>query len=111
MRDDFGVNDVHTVKVWLNAEQVRTLKLPPNTEAKSKGSRFKIFEAMFGRFAYELEAVDPGILPQWLRDAINSVLDVDVFNEQVEQEKQESKTLAAYKATAIEYLKQMGVGS
>ena len=56
---------------------------------------------------------DPAVLKlsQRLRDAINSVIDVDVFNGQVEQEKQDSRTLAAYKKTAIDYLKRMGVGS
>src|SRR5262249_18152251 len=74
MRDDFGVRDIHAVKVGLNAEQVTTLSLPPNTEAKTKSSRFKKFAAKNGRFAYELEAVASPTLQQWLREAITAVI-------------------------------------
>src|SRR5262249_22245370 len=84
MRDDFGVKAIHPVRVALKPEQVRALKLPQSLEAKTGSSRFKKFAAKHGRFAYELEAVPPDLLRRWLWDAITAVIDVDLFNKQVE---------------------------
>jgi hypothetical protein len=107
MRDDFGVANVHAVRVGLNPEQVEALNLPPNTEAKTSSSRFKSFAAKYGWFAYELEAVSPAVLQRWLREKIAEVIDVEVFNAQVEKEKQDAATLQAYRVAAMDYLKQL----
>lgn len=110
MRDDFAVEDVHAVKVGLKAEQVRALSLPPNTEAKTSSSRFHRFAAKYGRHAYELEAVAPDLLQQWLREAICAVIDVDTFNAQVEREREDAATLAVYKREAADYLSRLTAG-
>jgi hypothetical protein len=107
MRDDFGVRRIHAVRVGLTAEQVAALALPPNSEAKTGSSRFKKFADRYGPFAYELEAAKASNIRRWLRDAITAVIDVDVFNQQVEQEKRDAATVAAYRKTAIEYLRRI----
>jgi hypothetical protein len=111
MRDDFGVKRIHPVRVALNPEQVARLKLPANTEAKSKSSRFHRYTSQFGLHAYELEAVPPDVLQGWLREKINQVIDVGAFNAQVEQEKQDAAELDSNRKAAIDYLKRLTTGA
>jgi hypothetical protein len=105
MRDDFGVQDNAAVKVALKPEQVSGLRLPPNADAKPSSSRFKKFAARFGPAAYELEAVPPATLEEWLDEAIRSVIDLARFNEQVTAEKQDAATVAAFKRASVDLLK------
>jgi hypothetical protein len=109
MRDDFGVSEVVAIKVALKPEQVQELGLPPNTDAKPSSSRFKKFAARFGPAAYELEAVPPATLQEWLDEGIRSVLDLDRFNAQVELEKQDAAAVAALKRASVDYLKTLRV--
>jgi hypothetical protein len=86
MRDDFDVNDIHPVKVALTAEQVVEHDLPPLMKAKSKSSRIKKFVDAYGDDVFELEAVSPETLQGMLRDAIDSVIDTEMFNEELAAE-------------------------
>lgn len=105
MRDDFDVWNVEAVKVGLTLEQVEELGLPPNTDAKPSSSRFKKFAARFGPAAYELEAVPPGMLEDWLDEAVLAVIDVNLYNAEVEAEKQDSAAVAAIKKASVDFLK------
>jgi hypothetical protein len=109
MRDDFGVQDVFAIKVGLKSEQVAQLGLPPNMDAKQSSSRFKKFAARFGPAAYELEAVPPDTLQAWLDEAVRSVIHVNLFNAQVDAEKRDSATIAAFKRVSVDYLKTLRV--
>jgi hypothetical protein len=77
--------------------------------AATTSSRYARFAAKYGRYAYELEAVPPAALRQWLDEAIRRLLDIKIFNQQVEAEKRDAVTLsgAAYRKTASEYLMQI----
>jgi hypothetical protein len=90
MRDDFGIENLDPIKVALNEDQVRELDLPPSLEAKSKSSNYGKFADQHGRFAYELEAVEPEKLQEILTEAIDDVLDLDLFNQELEREKQDT---------------------
>jgi hypothetical protein len=107
MRDDFLVDDVVAVKVALKPEQVQQLGLPPNADAKPKSSRFKKFAARFGPAAYELEAVPADTLQGWLDEVVRSVIDIGRFNGQVEAERQDAASVAAFKRASIDYLKEI----
>lgn len=97
MRDDFGV-DIHAVKVALTYEQTKELDLPPALPAKETSSTYRAFEERYGSASWEVEALDPGTLQRLLRDAIDSTLDVDAFNAELDTEKQD----AAYLQTVRE---------
>jgi hypothetical protein len=105
MKDDFGVRQVHPIRVGLNPDQVRGLRLPASIEAKKTSSRFRRFERMYGDHAYEIDAVPTDTLKTWLRDAINSVIDVAAFNAQVEMEKKEQQELEGLKRFFLEQAK------
>ncbi len=99
MADDFGV-DVHPVKVAVNLDHVAHFGLANNaTEALPKrgSSRCQRWIADYGddQPVYEVEALAPVDLQEILRDSIRSVIDVEAFNYEVEQEREESSQLAA----------------
>jgi hypothetical protein len=106
MRDDFDVEEVAAVKVALKPEQIEQLGLPPNTNVKTTSSRFKKFVRRFGTAVYELEAVEPSLLQRWLDEAVRSVLNISLFNAQVELEKQDAAAIADFRQEALAYLKQ-----
>src|SRR5262249_33987944 len=93
MRDDFGIPDIIPVKVALTRQQVRDLELPPMMKAKETSSRHAKFVSRQGDDVFELEAIPPERLQQYLREAIDSVMDVDAFNAEVEQEKLDAARL------------------
>jgi hypothetical protein len=84
MRDDFGVDQIQPVKVALKKSQVIEMILPNDFQAKEKSSRYKRFVARYGTSVHELEAVPPRTLQGLLRDAIDSVLDIEAFNHEID---------------------------
>jgi ParB-like chromosome segregation protein Spo0J len=102
MRDDFGIDDIVPVKVALTAKQVNMLDLPPAMQAKKKSSRYSGFAAKHGDDVHELEAVPPEQLQAMLTEAIDSVLDVDAFNAEVEAEKHEAAYLETFRRNLID---------
>jgi len=101
MRDDFGIEDIHPVKVALNREQVDSLKLVPIMKAKAGSSNYEKFVSRHGEDVYELEAVAPKVLQDILRNAITSVIDVDTLNQEKEQERDDMLALRRYKEKVL----------
>lgn len=92
MRDDFGIENVSAVKVALTHQQVQATSLHPN-RLKEKSSRAPRFRELYGENTFELEAIPPPQLQDWLRGAIDSVLDVAAFNNEVDREAEDAARL------------------
>jgi hypothetical protein len=88
--DDFGVENTVAIKVALTGEQVRALQLPPQMKAKSGASTYAKFTAEHGEDVFELEALPPAELQRLLREALDAVIDTDVFNRELEAERTEA---------------------
>jgi hypothetical protein len=99
MRDDFGITNIQPIKVALTADQVTRMRLPPIMTAKKTSSRHKGFVAKHGETVHEIEAVPPQELQGILREAVNSVMDVQAFNREVEAEKQDAAFLEGVRKT------------
>lgn len=93
MRDDFGVKDIHAEKVALRQDQAIRYNLPPSMDAKPTSSNYKKFVKQFGTQVFELEALPPAEMQDILRRAIDSVIDVAAFNQEVDAEKQDAAQL------------------
>ena len=93
MRDEFHISDLHPLKVALTREQVSERELPVRMQAKETSSRYAKFADKYGDDVYELEALAPEDLQAILRDAIDSVIDVDLFNKELDAEKQDAAFL------------------
>ena len=86
LRDEHGVKYIEPVKVALTHAQVQQLALVPDMEAKVKSTNYKKFVDKYGTNVFELEAVPPATLQQMLRDAVDSVLDTETFNAEIQAE-------------------------
>jgi hypothetical protein len=97
MRDDFGIRNVRPIKVALTHEQAQELDLPPDftpMTAKTGSKNYRRFVERYGDTVFELEALDEEKLQDILREAIDSVIDIDAFNVEVRQEREDAAELA-----------------
>ncbi len=111
MRDDFGIGSIVPIKVALTVDQVDQLNLAPNLTAKKTSSRRKGFVERYGENVFELEAVPPATLQQYLRDAINSVIHQDAYGAEIEAEKKDAAYLDTVRGRAHAALGNLGFGA
>lgn len=100
MRDEFGVKNITAVKVTLTSEQVRNLNLLPVMTAKKTSSRAAGFVAEHGNAVYELEAIEPAGLERILCNAIESMLDMNLFRGEQAREVEDAAVLDEYRQRA-----------
>jgi len=108
MRDDLGISNIVPMKVALTGEQVQALNLPPNLTAKKTSSRRKRFVEQHGEHVFELEAIPPATLQRYLREAIDSVIDLDAYNAEVDREKSDAAFLDTVRGRAHAVLANLG---
>lgn len=101
LRDEFNIEDIHPIKVAITAEQVEQFDLVPNPTMKAKkGSpQYGKFVDKYGEDVFEVEALQPEQLEEVLTDAIDSVIDTDLFNRELAQEKEDASKIIAFKKT------------
>jgi hypothetical protein len=106
MRDDFKIR-IHPIKAALTYEQVRRMNLPSSLDVKAESSHAKRFFQLYGRTQqpYELEALAPDVLQQIVRETIDSVLDFDLYNAEVQQAHEDARQIAGARTTISELLK------
>jgi hypothetical protein len=108
---DYGIMNIEAFKVALTIEQVRQLHLQPSMEAKEKSAGYKKFVQRYGiTNAYELEAMEPADLIGLLRSAINSVIDIDLYNQEQAAEETDSAQIIAIQEKAREFFKSLSLG-
>ena len=97
MRDDFGIYNIHPIKVALTDEQVDEYYLQPNMEAKRSSAQYKKFVKKYGKNVFEVEALQPDQLEAILKEAIDNVIDTDLFNRELKQEEADANKIFAFK--------------
>jgi hypothetical protein len=102
LRDDFGVQNIHPVKVALTAQDVLDYDLPSDMDAKPSSPNYAKFIKTHGTKAVELDAAPVVLLQDKLRKAIEGVMDVTAFNAQIELEKQDAAQIQAYRQVVLE---------
>jgi hypothetical protein len=103
LRDDFGIRDIKAIKVALTAEDVAQYDLPSDMDAKVSSPNYKKFINRYkATKVVELDAAPVTLLQSKLREAINSVIDVDEFNAQMEQEAKDAAEIDARRKLVIE---------
>jgi hypothetical protein len=82
--------------VAITGEQIDAYSIPHGEKVK-KGDKTRgpAFRKLYGNYVYEVEALPDGELSELLDDAIRSVLDLEAFNYEVEQEKQDAARIEA----------------
>ncbi len=81
----FTEDRVRVDRLALNMDQVRQYNPPPNP-AKVTDSRATAYIKQFGRQSWELDALEPRVLADLIRDNVNALIDEDLWNERVSEE-------------------------
>jgi len=102
LRDDFGLTSIHAVKVALTAEDVRNHDLPSDMDAKQSSPNYEKFVANHGVKVVELDAAPVELLQSKLRDAIESVIDIDEFNAQTALEAEDAAHIEAHRRVVLD---------
>ena len=83
-RRDFGIRQIEVYKVALTIEQVQNFDLTPSMDAKEKSPTYATYVERYGTTdAWELEALAPADLVDVLIKAIDEVIDIDLFNQEL----------------------------
>jgi hypothetical protein len=105
LRDDFGIKNIHPIKVALTANDVRNNDLPSDMDAKVSSPNYQKFVKKYGTKVVELDAAPVKLLQASLRSAIESVIDIAEFNAQVDLDKQDAANIEAHRQVVFEALK------
>ena len=104
LRGDLEESNIIAHKVAISGADVRKHGLPSDMEAKIKSPNYNKFVARHGIHVAELDAAPVDLLQGKLRDAIESCLDMDLFQAELENEKEDSAYIAATKAAVLQAL-------
>jgi hypothetical protein len=109
LRDDFGLDEEEfkIIKSGVTRDQITKYNLPAQNFAKEKSKSFKWFVHRNGgdRTVWELEAMDPENMLNDLELDIRSVLDLDLFEREVQAEEEEIPHLEAARTIFLNALK------
>jgi hypothetical protein len=87
-------------RIALNMDQVRKYH-PPENPAKTTDSRYEGYVSEFGESSWELDALEPSILADFVEKAILRHIDIEAFKE-VEEREEEHKELIRSAASKLE---------
>jgi hypothetical protein len=91
---EFGI-DVEVMPIALTMEQIREFNPPPNP-AKITDPRAKWYIEKYGKTSWELDALPPRELIRLAEDAVESIIDIGLYNEMIEEEKRGLRELEAF---------------
>lgn len=81
-------------RLALHMEQIEQYSPPPNP-AKESDSRFKKYQLKHGDDSWELDALEPSVIEQLLRDGIDAHRDEGIWTEDYEKQELERKDLTS----------------
>jgi hypothetical protein len=79
-------------RIALNYNQIEEYKPPPNP-AKMTDSRAKGYVRMYGRSSWELDALEPRVMRDLIKDTVDELTDHDLMAETKAQEAEYRKVL------------------
>lgn len=104
--------DLAVDRLALNMDQVEEYEPPPNP-AKETDSRFQGYMERFGDKSWELDALDPRVLDQIVREKLDELTDPDKWEAKVAEEDEQKRHLRAITSNwenVCEYLDGLGSG-
>ena len=88
---EFGV-PVEVVPIGLTMEQIEQFHPPPNP-AKITDPRAKWYIEKYGNTSWEVDALNPETLHSLVGENVEKRIDMDLFNERIEQEEEDKEEL------------------
>ena len=113
LRDDFDLNEalIEPIRVALTRTQIREFQLLPVMTAKETDVNYNRFVERHGdTVVHELDALTPAHLQTVLTRAIDSVIDVEALNAEVDHEREDSVWLNGVRRTVHEALRSLNLG-
>lgn len=105
MEADLGTKP-RIIRAAVNTEQIERFNLIPDMRAKDTSTRFPEYIKETGKAeAWEIDSMDPDILISEMLKACKSIIDTNVFNAAMEQEKEDDIRLAMYRSSVLEFMK------
>ena len=109
---DYHIWNIEAFKVALTIEQVEEFDLEPSMDAKEDSPTYNAFVERYGiTDAYELEAMEPETLADTLRNAIDDVLDIDLYNQELDAEETDSAEIIAVRKQTEQFFKSLNLGT
>jgi hypothetical protein len=93
--------DVVVKRIALTREQISKYNPPPNF-AKMTDPRAKSYVAEFGDKSWEVDALNPKILNQLLTDEIEQLIDIELYQEILDKEKDDVEKLKQFQEQSNE---------
>lgn len=104
LSQEMGVSGLNFKRVALLRDDIFSYHLPHNPDAlKKTDSRAKKHLETYGELAVELDALRPDVLERKIKDAIEAELDIDAFNQEVEEHNKELDELNILKQRVVEF--------
>lgn len=88
----FSGGRVEMRRLALNMEQIDQYDPPPNP-AKDTDSRFENYVAEYGESSWELDALDPDVIDELIEDALNDLIDQDIWDKAMAAEEENKGSL------------------
>lgn len=92
--EEFGVNP-EVKHIGLTMEQIKEFN-PPTNPAKITDPRAKWYLAEYGDKSWEVDALNPKVLHQLVRDHVEELIDMKLFNRKLRQEEQDKEKLEGF---------------
>jgi hypothetical protein len=106
LRDDFGIANARGVRVAMTHAQADRLHLPTTLDANEDSANYERFVAAHGRTdCYELDAVAPEVLQEWLDTAIRGVIDINAYNHELQEWRVEAAEIQARREAILQLLR------
>lgn len=86
----FAGQRIEVRRIALNMDQIEEFNPPPNP-AKTTDSRYEGYEDLYGNESWELDSLEPEMLIELVKDEIRGLIDYDIWNEKLTEERAERK--------------------
>ena len=92
--NEFGVNP-EVRQIGLTMKQIKKYNPPPNP-AKITDPRARNYIAEFGNVSWEVDALTPEVLHKLVKDNVEELIDMDLFNDKIIQEEKDKEKLQEF---------------
>lgn len=105
LEDELGIVGIEFKRISLLLNDIHKYQLPHDPSAlKHTDTRARKHVEIYGELAVELDALSPAVLEQKITDAIESEIDIDLFNKEVEIHNTEIESLDLLKNRIVEFI-------
>lgn len=89
--EEFGVNPI-VKQIGLTMKQIKKYAPPPNP-AKITDPRARLYIEEYGNTSWEVDALNPKILHQLVKENVEGLIDIDLFNSIIKKEEEDKEKL------------------